>query len=612
MILQALVEYYERKAVDPESLIPPEGFEWKEIPFLIVIDREGRFVGFEDTRQQVEGRLTAKSILVPRAESRSGKNSFEITNLFWDHFGYILGLPKSGKDEEREKLAEMAKQQNLTFVRMLNELPEPIASTFEVAALREFYSGPGLVSATNDQSIPEILKIPGCNLTFRIEGQVLSIPELALTREYVSASSSVKEAATPDDTDVATTEGQCLVTGNFERIARTHHKVAINKDNDSLVSFQTNSGYDSYGRTQAFNAPIGIGTEFRYVTALKGLLAKGSINKLVVGDATVVFWGEKKNGLEPRVRSFFSSPLYDKDNPERGIEECRSALNWIRSGIPPEEGRTRFFVLGLSPGGGSRISVRFWYNDTVSTFAKNIRIHFEDLEIVLPSFDRTWLGQKILLKAIALNEEDDKLPPNISGDLTKAVLLGTSYPETLLQQCLRRIRATKFVDSDSKKNDRKNGPIRAAILKACLNRKLRRNNPSNEKEITVSLDVTNTNPGYRLGRLFAVLEKIQEDSSEVNLKSTIRDRFYGAASSNPVTVFPRLITLSHHHLSKLKSEKPAFAKMDDKWLVEIIGGIVGEFPNHMAMDDQARFAIGYYHQRQAFFTKNETPQGAEE
>lgn len=118
----------------------------------------------------------------------------------------------------------------------------------------------------------------------------------------------------------------------------------------------------------------------------------------------------------------------------------------------------------------------------------------------------------------------------------------------------------------------------------------------------MALDVTNTNPGYRLGRLFAVLEKIQEEASP-GINATIRDRFYGAASGTPVAAFPHLMKLKNHHLAKLENRGRAVNM--EKIVGEIMDGL-DDFPTHLSLQDQGRFAVGYYHQRQDFFKKNET------
>lgn len=123
----------------------------------------------------------------------------------------------------------------------------------------------------------------------------------------------------------------------------------------------------------------------------------------------------------------------------------------------------------------------------------------------------------------------------------------------------------------------------------------------------MSLDKDNDNVGYRLGRLFAVLEKIQEEANR-DINATIRDRYYGAASSTPVTVFSTLLKLKNHHLSKLANRGRVVNL--EKCVGEIMDGI-GDFPAQLALADQGRFAVGYYHQRQDFFRTTKTETSAE-
>ncbi|HNE27447.1 MAG TPA: type I-C CRISPR-associated protein Cas8c/Csd1, partial [Pseudomonadales bacterium] len=204
--------------------------------------------------------------------------------------------------------------------------------------------------------------------------------------------------------------------------------------------------------------------------------------------------------------------------------------------------------------------------------------------------ERDHLSMWWLLSRIAAQEKTDNIPPNLAGDWMRAILAGLPYPDSLFQAALRRIQA-----------ERKVSYPRAAILKACLNRKQRFSH-SSEKEITVSLDQENINIGYRMGRLFAVLEKIQEDA-QPNINATIRDRYYSAASGTPASVMPILMRMKNHHLSKLphKGQQVNYERL----LGEILGEIK-DFPNQLSLQDQGRFAIGYYHQRQDFFTKRET------
>jgi len=250
----------------------------------------------------------------------------------------------------------------------------------------------------------------------------------------------------------------------------------------------------------------------------------------------------------------------------------------------PQVEDNSFYVLGLAPN-AARISVRFWKTGTIRDFAEKIYRHFQDLEIIRPVQDRyEFLSLYQILGATVLEYKVDKIPPNLAGAVVVSILDGSPYPRTLLQQCVRRIRAEQHVNR-----------ARAAILKACINRFNRIHNPQT-KEVLVSLDRINTDTGYRVGRLFAVLEKIQEEANP-GINTTIRDRFYGAASATPVTVFPQLLKLKNHHLPKLS---PGRKINMEKEIQDIIGEMKG-FPSHMTLDQQAMFAIGYYHQRQDFF-----------
>jgi CRISPR-associated protein Csd1 len=586
MILQALYEYYQRKAADPESGIAPEGFEWKEIPFIIVIDREGKFVRLEDTREG-EGRVRrGKTYLVPRGEGRAGPGAWQVPNLLWDHYGYILSQSRS--DEEKDK--ELAQKQHGAFKDRLSRFPGTLRRSQGVISVLAFYDLRQEEKVVASEQFKDCLKIAGCNLMFRVEGDEGVVTDDPLVKDYVVASIGPSQDCDGEDgIDEEDIEGVCLVTGLSGAIARKHNRTPINKDTKSLVAIQRNSGYDSYGKEQAYNCPIGKSAEFSYTTALNVLL-KSDHNRLQVGDATAVFWAQKTDShFEKHLKSFFFAAGKQKDDPDKDALDARANLLSVISGIPPDEMETRFYILGLSPN-AARISVRFWHQGTIGEFCEKMRLHFDDLDIIAPSYDQCRMSLQYLLGSTVRDWKSEDIPPNLAGNVMRSVLEGTPYPETFANQCLRRIRAERDVTR-----------VRASILKACLNRKLRVSNPKNEKEMAVALDLSNTNVGYRLGRLFAVLEKIQEDASP-GLNATIRDRFYGAASSNPVAVFPQLLKLKNHHLSKIENQ--GFKIGHEKRLAEIIDGLPTSMPGHLIMDDQARFAIGYYHQRQALFTSN--------
>jgi len=581
MILQALYDYYQRKVSDPDSGIAREGFELKAIPFLIVIDQEGTFIDLEDTRSG-EGKIkAARPFMIPRSKGRSGSKSYETVQLLWDHIGYVACVPRGGEAKD----LELAKLQHAVWLQSLDSLSGRLGESASVLAIRQFYKKNQLENLTAHPLFEGARKIPGCNITFRLVGAESPVPCDVAVADAVR----LETMAFADSGN----EGTCLITGERAPIARTHTQTPISKDSKCLVSFQRNAGYDSYGKDQAANAPVSTAAEFAYTTALGLLLAKDSQNKMRVGDATTVFWSQKRSEFEDFFASFFTLPK--KDNPDDEILAVRSLYESFRTGSMQSESDTPFFVLGLAPN-SARISVRFWHQGTIKECATHLQMHFNDLEIVRGANDHGRYSLFWILVETANEGKIDNVQPNLAGAIVRAILDGHSYPAQLLHQVVRRIRAEQVRRSRADTNVSR---TRAAILKACLNR-FQRTHPSKEKEITVALDLDNNNPGYRLGRLFAALEKIQEDASP-GLNATIRDRFYGAASASPVTAFPQLLKLKNHHLKKM--DNPRFVGAHEKRLTEIMSGLPTSMPAHLKMDDQARFAIGYYHQRQAFFTK---------
>ncbi len=580
MILQALCDYYER------AELAPLGWEFKEIPFLIVIDRNGGFVNLEDLRESGTKKARAKSVLVPKAEIRSGKNAWDRPNLLWDHYGFVLAAPKDETDETQS----MALKQNGAFVDRIREIRSEVGESVELDALLQFYDHGQFTNVTKHPVWNDCAKIKGCNLTFRLVdslGLMIHLPEIEdyITSKTVGADAGVSEK----DRDASIAKGICLITGDQSEIERLHPPIAGVNEKPApfaAVNHLENPAFSSFGKKQGFNFPISKVAAFRYATALNHLLIRDRRQRIQVGDASTIFWSEKPTALEDAFADLFDEP--PKDDPAKQTRAIEALFKSPQSGTMADEGsNTRFYVLGLAPN-AARISVRFWQVGTVAEMSGRIRQHFDDLNIAHAIFEKPHLSLFRLLVATATQGKSDNIPPNLSGEFMRSILSGLPYPQTLLQAAVRRIRAEREVTYP-----------RAALIKACLNRQLRYS-PSQEKEIAVSLDDSNINPGYRIGRLFAVLEKVQEEA--VNPSATIRDRFYGAASSTPVTVFSNLMKLKNHHLAKLEEGRKRYF---EKLIGQIMSDI-NDFPAHLNLADQGRFAIGYYHQRQAFFTKSES------
>ncbi|HPL67836.1 MAG TPA: type I-C CRISPR-associated protein Cas8c/Csd1 [Smithellaceae bacterium] len=590
MILQALKGYYDRKAE-----LPREGWEIKEIPFLVLLNQDGDFVGFEDTREGAGKKRRAKKFLVPSLGEKKG-NGIK-SNLLWENIEYMFNIPVPTESKKAPDIARVQKQHQ-EFIHCIAAIGGD-CETLKI--VRRFLDKAFSEVVKNDRLWSEVFKLNQSLLLSIIDrGPVTNDPEL---RRMIDASRPLSG-----------NKGRCLVTGREDTITALEPPVkgvrGANSSGASLVSVNnkitngTNGGavpaFASFMKEQGNNSPIGKTASFAYTTALNHLLGKESQQKLQVADATTIFWSEKVTSLENDVFFFFSDP--PKDDPDRNTEAVKTLYDsiWNGSYIVPDDS-TRFYVLGLSPN-SARIAVRFWHVGTVQGIGDRLKQHVEDLSIVHSTKTDSALPMRRLLRSIAAQEKDDNIPPNIAGETMRAILDGTPYPATFIQAVLRRIRAEQ-----AKKNKKSGKPEpnvsyeRAAIIKACLNRALRFNNPGDEKEITMSLDRENTNIGYRLGRLFATLEKIQSDANP-GINATIRDRFYGAASSTPVIAFATLMRLKEHHLTKLKKEKHSLFIFHERLIGEIMLPITS-FPTHLDMADQGRFAIGYYHQTHDLWNK---------
>ncbi len=576
MILQALVEYYNRKAADPDSALAPAGFEWKEIPFVLELTPDGSVGQIVDTRELQGKKLIAHRFLVPQAVK---KTSGVAANLLWETAEYVFGLDRKGNPER-------AKLQRDAFVQRIKSLPIKAKKDEGLVALLEFLDKVESVSNI-EQKFPERFaefKETNPVVSFRLVGEPNLIAERPCIQASIDASDNPEAAP-------AAASGFCLVNGKADEIERLHTSIkgvwGAQSSGANIVSFNLDA-FNSFGKAQGNNAPVGQDAAFAYTTALNHLLGRNSRQRIQVGDASTVFWSRDKCTLEDELVALFGES--GKDNPDEGAQAVANLYAAIKNGVYVEgKSNNRFYVLGLAPN-AARIAVRFFHSGTVAEMATNIKQHFDDIDIERATFDKPHLSIFRLLVSIASLGKADNIPPNLAGDFARAILTASPYPITLLQAAIRRIRAEHEITYP-----------RAALIKAILNRQQRlQPQTQSAKELTVSLDLTNTNAGYRLGRLFAVLERAQERANQ-GLNATIRDRFYGAASSTPVAVFSNLMKLKNHHIAKLDNKGEAVNL--EKLIAEVMDGI-NDFPAHMALADQGRFAIGYYHQRQAFYTKS--------
>jgi len=570
MILQALYDYYQRKALDPDSTrrLPAYGLEDKEIPFIIELTVEGRPLGIVDTRQIEGKKKVARRYLVPKGVKRS---SGVAANLLWDTAEYVLGVDTRGKPE---RVAE----QHAAFRQRIAELPESARQDAGIQALELFYTSGGPTQLSNDACWPEILE-GNPVMTFRLHND----GDLICQRPAVVS-------ACRSDEDASAATAICLVTGEPAATERLHTVIkgvwGAQSSGATLVSFNLDA-FASFNKEQGDNAPVSPFAAFAYTTALNHLLDRNSRQRFQVGDASTVFWAQKEDA---EAESVFAAVFGEQqDDPDARIELVRGVLNAVQSGqFDGGRGENRFYVLGLAPN-AARISVRFWYAAPLHEVAQRIRQWFADLKMVRSGKDPEYPSLFRLLAACAQQGKADNIPPNLGGDIMRAILSGSPLPATWLNAAVQRCRAEQNVTY-----------LRAAAIKACLNRSRRSPDSSFIQEFSDMLDLANSNAAYRLGRLFAVLEKIQEEANP-GLNATIRERYYGAASSTPAAVFTTLLRLKNHHLAKLTNRGRAVNF--ERLLGEILGGIA-DFPRHLSLPDQGRFSLGYYHQRQDFFNKS--------
>lgn len=599
MILQSLHEYYGRK----RDSLPGDSIERKELPFLFVLKPDGAFLHIEDTRQGDGKRKRGNAFLVPQGVKKSGNVA---ANLLWGNVEYVIGQPDSKKLEEQRKKGkekhyrERLRDMHSAFRTEIEQLPNAAKSTPEVAAVLAFLSSGNFTPVLADPLWPQV-SATGANVSFKLTGA--ESPVCSASGILASVGQSTEDKGEPRI---------CLITGNSDVVERLHPPIkwvwGAQTSGANIVSFNL-PAFNSFAHEQGSNAPVGKRAAFAYTTALNHLLA--SKQRLQVGDASTVFWAAADSRMESLLAQFFDEP--PQDNPDQGTNAVKELFEAPLAGTPAiyDDG-TRFYILGLAPN-AARIAVRFWYVATVGELAGHIRQHFEDLEIVRPQYvQRPFLSLKALLACLVQPTRErphgdiDKLPPKLAGDFMKAILDGAPYPQTLLQAALRRVHAEQAKKDEKGRQKEHVTYARAALIKAWLNRLTRNANPDQEREITMSLDESNINSGYRLGRLFAVLEKVQGEANP-GLNTTIRDSYFGSASSTPSAVFPTLMRRNQYHMTKLRKEKPGLYITRDKLIQTICNdGIDGElgFRPILSLADQGRFVIGYYQQRQDLFAKS--------
>jgi CRISPR-associated protein Csd1 len=423
MILQALMDYYERKALDPDSNLAPCGFEQKEIPFVIVVNEQGEFVRMEDTRTSEGKKKRARTFLVPQGTK---KTSGVEANLLWDNAEYVLGI-ESAKFCEKMEAASDANKQGKIRTRLSEQHGAYKARVAELsvtdAGLSAVQRFPAAIPHQLLTASPVWAEIIAENpvMTFRL----VSDHELICQRPAIIAVLRAETSETSAPT------GWCLVTGVTTGIERLHPSIkgvwGAQTSGVNIVSFNQRS-FESYGKEQrqGENAPVGKWAVFAYTTALNHLLGKDSIQRVQVGDASTVFWADKQCVLLSSLPSFLREP--PKDDPDRCVAAVKVLYRSVSSGSLTAAEETRFFILGLAPN-AARISIRFWQEGTVAEFAGRLARHFQDLEIAHAPHEKAHLPLFRLLISISAQGKSDNTSQRVF-DLSQLGLraITTGFP----------------------------------------------------------------------------------------------------------------------------------------------------------------------------------------
>lgn len=610
MILQSLYRYYEILRTDPEIEIAPPGYNAANVNFALNLSTDGKLLDlYPFTTTVFDGKkdrvLNYRRMIVPE---RVKKTSGITSNFLCDNANYVLGISKN--DEENQEFSrnrfDAFREYNLKILSQASSVAARAVilflGTYDPKKIEEY---PPIV-----QNKEELLS--GGNLTFWVDG-VDALKDSEIRRVWEQSRSNEE-----------TIQMQCLVSGNIAPVARLHPNIQGVRDakttGASLVGFNK-SAYESFGRTkgQGLNSPISQQIASGYGVALNYLLSSQNPNrKIFLGDTTVVYWAESSNNKYANAFAALLNPAFENELAESDQTDLKDAeimlanvagkvaqahaidLTALQKELDPN---TRFFVLGLAPN-AARLSVRFYLTDAFGEFVNQIMLHYEDLKI-----EKEYENQldfispyRILAECVSpkVRRRDEEVKSTwglMGGALMRSILTGMPYPEGLYAAIINRIRH----DSDDDKNGQKINYIRAAFIKAHLLRKYRRQaeHPFMEA-LQMSLNESYTNPAYVLGRLFAVLEKVQREAiGEMN--ASIKDRYFTSACATPASVFPTLMRLSQHWISKAE-----YGHITDRKIQELMVLLPAEpFPARLTLDDQGVFILGYYHQRANLFVKNQ-------
>ena len=597
MILTALVHLYEELC--KQGKIQAEGWGIAKVSHRILLDKEGHLCGIISARKKVQRGKTEREVpcemCVPLPVTRS---SGVKANFLCDNSSYFLAVDAKGKVQRTIQCFEAAQ---MLHHRVLEHCHSPVAK-----AILHFFDTWGFDKAEEDSLIQENLEdiTAGSNFVFQVDG-VDAIEDEEIKRSWENF-----QGTSQADKDSTSLAGQCLITGaENQKIALLHPKikgVAGAKTMDrNLVSFNE-PAFCSYGKDkkQGENSPISEHAAFAYGTALNQLLADRRHTQ-VIGDTTIVYWSE--HGISA-CQDFMMSFLGN----HAGIDDhtLDTIVTHMRNGLPvdfegveisPDE---PFYILGLAPN-AARISVRLFLRNTFCKLVTNLSLHQERMKLDGPSWEKQNIPLWKTLKATANpNGKEQVASPLLAGSLFRAVLQNTKYPASAFQNILLRIFADQDKAADGGRSAvEKISHTKAAFIKAYL---LKNGKEHWEGKLQMALNENCNDVSYVLGRMFSLLENIQQGANP-GINTTIKERYFNSACATPASVFPILLKLANTHLSKLDGGKAVYFKKKMGALMDKImmpeEGI--PFPARLTLEEQGAFILGYYQETQARYKGKE-------
>lgn len=576
MILQALVKYYENLA--EQGKVSRLGWCHAKVSYEINLSSEGDIIGI--TSRKIEDMRGKKAVWVPAnlvVPEMVTRSSGVAANFLCDNSKYMLGIDAEGTNPRVMDCFQATKEKHGQILQSAQgKTAQAILAYFEKWDPEKAAEHP--VIRENWEEVTE-----GGNLIFSVEGQeAQDDPEIRDCWENYRAQNDGED------------NGICLVTGKKAEISRIHKAIkgvpGAQSSGAALVSFNAPS-FESYGKEQSYNAPVGKYAEFAYTTALNYLLPQRDYT-FSLGDSIIVYWAE--SGKEQYQKCFLNMFRPTKDNQKKLKDIFDSLKEDTKIYLEDAEmdPKQNFYILALAPN-AARLSVRFFYVNSFGNILQNIAEHYERLKIVKPVWaEQDYLGIRDMLNETVNQKSKDKTPaPDMAAQVLQAILSGGRYPTSLYANTLIRIRAES--------GDKKISWGRAAIIKAYLIK----NYDCMKGEKFMGLNKDCNDAAYVLGRLFSVLETIQKEANPT-ITTTIRDRYFNSACATPAVIFPVLIKLKNSHVKKLERDKGGAKVYYEKELTEIMGKL-DDFPKRLSLEQQGQFDLGYYHQQQEKYKKGE-------